>query len=112
MKKIFLMALVSAFLLNVATLQAADPKKKKGDNKESVQVKKEQQKLSDEEVQAMVARIDEIDKMDKKALTAKERRDLRREVRDIKDKVNQNADGIYIGGGALLVVIILLILLL
>jgi seryl-tRNA synthetase len=103
-----------AFLLNVATVQAADPKKKKGDNKETVKAEKQMQKLSDTEIQALVARINEIKQMDVKALPAKQKRELRREVRNIKDNLKQNAEGfsIYIGGGAVLIIIILLILLL
>jgi Na+-transporting methylmalonyl-CoA/oxaloacetate decarboxylase gamma subunit len=112
MKKIIFLTIVAAFMLNISALEASEPKKKKSADKEKVQDANEQQKLSDEEVQKMVARIDEINSMDKKALTPKERRALRKEVRDIKDMVNKNAEGIYIGGGALLVVIVLLILLL
>lgn len=112
MKKLVLLMFVAAFTVSISSLQAADPKSKKKDKKESVQIKKEQQKLSDEEVQKLIARVEEIDKMDKSTLTAKERRDLRKELRDIKDKVNQNYDGVYIGGGVLLVVIIVLLILL
>jgi hypothetical protein len=48
--------------------------------------------------------------LDMKSLTSKERRELRKEVRGINDKINKSADGIYIGGGALLVILILLLL--
>lgn len=112
MKKIVFLTVIAAFLLNVTSLQAAEPKKKKSDNKENVQIGEEQNKLSEAEIQVYVARVDEIKNMDKKDLTAQQRRELRKEVREIKDIVKQNAEGIYIGGGALLVVIILLILLL
>lgn len=77
-------------------------------------MEKQQAKLSDAEVQVLLARLDEIKSMDLKSLTVKEKKDLRKEVRDIRDKLSMNSDGfsIYIGGGALIVIIILLILLL
>ncbi len=111
MKKILLLSVLAAFMLNVTMLQASEPKNKKA-KQETVQTKKEAKKLSEAEIQQLTARVNEINQMDKKALTPKERRDLRKEVRGINDKINKSADGIYIGGGALLVVIILLLLLL
>ncbi len=111
MKKILLFTIVGALMISFSTLQAADPVKVKKDKKESVKVNKEQ-KLSETEIQVLVTRIEEINNMDKSTLTAREKRDLRKEVRDIKDKVNKNAEGIYIGGGVLLVVIIVLLVLL
>lgn len=111
MKKIFLLSALAAFMLNLSMLQASEPKDKKA-KKETVQTKKEVTKLSEAEIQKLTARVNEINQMDMKTLTPRERRELRKEVRGINDKINKSADGIYIGGGALLVIIILLLLLL
>lgn len=114
MKRIFIISILSALIFTTTIVHAAPPTAIKSDKKETPKVEKKQQKLSETDVKQMVARIEEIKKMDIKSLPAKERKELRREVRTIRDNLNQNADGfsIYIGGGALLVIIILLILLL
>lgn len=113
MKKLLLFTILSAFMVNVSSVLAADPKNDKNDSKKPVKVEK-QSKLSEAEVQVLLARIDEIKSMDFKSLSVKEKKDLRREIRDIRDQLSMNSDGfnIYIGGGALIVIIILLILLL
>ncbi|HEX3007450.1 MAG TPA: hypothetical protein VHO90_07520, partial [Bacteroidales bacterium] len=105
---------ISALFMNIQALQATVPKKRGDTDKVSVVDRKEQKKLTEAEVQKLLARINEISKIDVKSLPGKERRELRREVRDIRDTLNKNADGfsIYIGGGALIVILLLLILLL
>jgi hypothetical protein len=50
--------------------------------------------------------------MDKSDLTTKERKELRKELRSIKENVRRDGGYIYIGAGTLLVVILLVILLL
>jgi hypothetical protein len=114
MKKLLLFTFLSAFMVNLSLIQAAGNMNDKSTKKNPVKVEKQQAKLSDAEVQVLLARLDEIKSMDLKSLTVKEKKDLRKEVRDIRDKLSMNSDGfsIYIGGGALIVIIILLILLL
>lgn len=57
-------------------------------------------------------RLNEINDMDKSALTASERRELRKEVRSIKEELAQISGGVYLSIGAILVILLLLILLL
>ena len=64
-------------------------------------------------VNALLARLDEIALIDKATLRPPERRELRKEVRSIKNQLREGSGGgVYISVGALLIVIILLILLL
>lgn len=113
MKKKILLLVFSAFIVINATSSSVIPGKIKDEDKKSVKVEKKQ-KLSDAEVEKLVLRVNEINNMDVKNLPANERRVLKKELRDIRKKLDRNADGfsLYIGGGALLVIILILILLL
>ena len=61
---------------------------------------------------ALLARIDEIKDLDKSKLTSSQRKDLRKELRQIKHTLTLDGGGIYLSVGALILVILLLILLL
>lgn len=63
-------------------------------------------------VNALLARLDEIALIDRSSLRPPERKELRKEVRSIKNQLREQGGGVYISVGALLIVIILLILLL
>jgi hypothetical protein len=60
----------------------------------------------------LVARLAEIDKLDKSTMSSAEKKDLRKEVRDIKRTLSEMGDGVYLSVGALILVIVLLVLLL
>lgn len=62
-------------------------------------------------VEAMVTRLNEIKDMDKSNLSAAERKELRREVRAIKDSV-KSSGGVYISVGAIIIILLILILVL
>ena len=64
-----------------------------------------------EEVQIMIDRLNEIKAMDMSALTSVEKKELRKEVRAIKQEMKATT-GVYISIGALLIIILLLILIL
>ncbi len=64
------------------------------------------------ESEALLARLDEINEMDKTDLTPSERRELRKEVRQIDKALTLNSGGVYLSVGAVIVIILLLILLL
>ena len=64
-----------------------------------------------EEVQIMIDRLNEIKAMDMSALTSVEKKELRKEVRAIKQELKATT-GVYISIGALVIIILLLILLL
>jgi hypothetical protein len=64
------------------------------------------------ESEALLARLEEINEMDKSNLTRSEKRELRKEVRQIDKTLILNGGGVYLSVGAIIVVVLLLILLL
>ena len=64
------------------------------------------------EVQLMLNRLDEIKAMDKSTLTRVEKKELRAEVRTIKNTLRSSGNGVYLSVGAIIIIILLLILLL
>lgn len=64
------------------------------------------------EVKALLLRLDEINVMDKKDLNAPEKRELRKEVRNIKSQLSEIGDGLYLSVGAIVIILLLLIILL
>lgn len=71
------------------------------------------------EVAAMELRLNEIKAMDTKALSSAEKKELRKEVREIKSDLKANSEsasvnsgGVYVSVGAAIVIVLLLILLL
>lgn len=68
-------------------------------------------KLSAEELSSMKSRVEEIRDMDKSNMTAKEKRDLKKELKETKENISKRDGYIYIGTGTLLLIILLIILL-
>lgn len=68
-------------------------------------------KLSEEEISLLTKRVEEIRSMDRSKMTTAERRELRKELRGIKEKVKKDGTVIVISGSTLLIIIILIILL-
>ncbi|MFC2188372.1 hypothetical protein ACFCT7_13735 [Fulvivirgaceae bacterium LMO-SS25] len=65
------------------------------------------------EVQRIVDRVNELKEIDRSTLTKAERKDLRNEVRELKDEANAaNGNGVYLSVGAVIIIILLLILIL
>lgn len=58
------------------------------------------------------SRVNEIKDMDKSELTKMERKDLKRELRDMKKEARVISGGVYLSVGAIIIIILLLILLL
>jgi len=104
MKKTILIALMMIFTLGATTAFAST-----SDLKSNEPVPTEN-KLSAEEVSRLLNRVEEIRKMDKSTLTTSEKRELRKEIRDIKKNVRKDGTVLYISGGALLVIILIIIL--
>jgi hypothetical protein len=67
-------------------------------------------KLSDEEINCLVSRLNEIRDMDKKQLSKGDKRALRKEVKDIKQTLAEQDYVLYISLTALLLIILILIL--
>lgn len=87
---------------------------KKADNKlvsESATLNATENKLSEEELNTLKMRVEAIRDMDKSDLTVEERRELRSELKEIRENVKKAPNTIYIGTGTLILIIILIILL-
>ncbi len=61
---------------------------------------------------ALYARLDEIKNMDKTNLTSPQKKELRKELRDIRQQLSHIGGGVYISAAALIVILILLLILL
>ncbi len=59
----------------------------------------------------LTKRVEEIRDMDKTNMTVKEKRELKKELKGIKENVRRNNGVVYIGTGTLILIIILVILL-
>ena len=64
------------------------------------------------EAKTLLLRLDEINSMDKSKLKSSEKKNLRKEVRSIKDELRDRGPVIYLSGAALLLIVILLVVLL
>jgi len=60
---------------------------------------------------AMENRLHEIKDMDKSKLSSSEKRELRKEVKEIKDAVKSRGGGIYLSVGAVIIILLLIIIL-
>ena len=105
MKKLLLFVFVTIFSLSTLTTFAGN------DSKKLAVPDKTENKLSAEEISKLTNRVEEIRDMDKTDMTAKEKRDLRKELTTIKKNVKRSGGYVYIGGSTLLLIIILIILL-
>lgn len=63
------------------------------------------------EVKIMLDRLEEIKNMDKSNLSPNERKELRKEVRDMKKKIRKSGNGIYISSGAIILILLILLIL-
>lgn len=71
------------------------------------------EKSNDEaRAQQLMNRLTEIKNMDKSNLTSTEKKELRKEVREMKKEVKRNSRGIYLSVGAIIIIVLLLLLLL
>jgi hypothetical protein len=64
------------------------------------------------EVKIMINRLEEIKAMDKSSMTRVEKKELRKEVKEIKANLKSSNSGVYLSVGAIIIIILLLILLL
>ena len=110
MKKIILFTLMLAFSIGATTAFASNSDAVKESNKLAVPNKSEN-KLSDEEISRLTNRVEEIRDMDKTNMTVKEKRALKKELKDINENVRRSGSVVYIGTGTLILIIILVILL-
>lgn len=86
--------------VNISTAAAKEPAK---------QLTEQQQA----QVQEIQRRVEEIRSMDKSDLTRQERKELRTELREMKQQANAiSGGGVYLSVGAIIIIILLLILIL
>lgn len=64
------------------------------------------------EAKELTLRLEEIKAMDKTELSRAERKQLRREVRDIRQRLGEIGGGVYLSVAAIIIIVLLLILLL
>lgn len=64
------------------------------------------------EAKALLLRLDKINAMDKSNLNSTEKKNLRKEVRSIRQQLKELDGGVYLSVGALLLIVIILIILL
>jgi peptidoglycan hydrolase CwlO-like protein len=110
MKKSIFFAIVMIFTMS-ATMAFAGNKDLKPDAEKSAVPVKTENKLSEEEISRLTKRVEEIRDMDKSELNAKDRKELRKELKEIKENVKKNSGTVVISGLALVLIIILVILL-
>ena len=111
MKTKLFFATLMIFALSISTAMAtnSDPN---NESEKPVTTDEKVTKLSEEELAVLTNRVEEIKDMDKSKMTSKERRALRKEVREINTEVRaSNGGGVYIGVGTLLLIIILILIL-
>ena len=107
MKKTIFITLLMIFTLGATTTTFANDKDLKSDAPVATE-----NKLSTEEVTRLTKRVEEIRDMDKSEMNANDRKELRKEMKEIKKNVKKNSGAVVIGGTTLLLIIILIIILL
>lgn len=109
MKKLNFLALLLIFSLSASTAFAFTSESKSTSDKLTDPAKTEN-KLSEEEINRLMNRVEEIRDMDKSSLTTVEKSELRTELKTIKKNLKENGGYVYIGVGTLIIIILLIIL--
>ncbi|OIP01617.1 MAG: hypothetical protein AUJ98_03755 [Bacteroidetes bacterium CG2_30_33_31] len=63
------------------------------------------------EAKTLLVRLYQINELDKSSLNFKEKRQLRKEVKTIKSRLNELGGGIYFSAGAIIIILLLLLIL-
>ena len=111
MKKAIFFALVMIFSLSASTV-FADEKDPKTSPENLAVPGKTENKLSEEEISRLTRRVEEIRDKDKSEMSGIEKKELRKELKEIKENVRQIDGVVVIGAGTLVLIILLLILVL
>ncbi len=110
MKKTILFIFIMILSLTATTAFASNSDKKSESDNLAVPAKTEN-KLSAEEMSRLTKRVEEIRDMDKSNMSGTEKREMKKELKSIKENVRRNGSVVYIGTGTLILIIILVILL-
>ena len=109
MKKTIFFGILLIFTLS-STITFASKTNSKAVVENSATLAKKENKLTAEEVAVMTARVEEIRDMDKTNMTTMEKRELRKEVKAIKENVRKDGGVIYISVGTVLLIVLILLL--
>lgn len=102
-KLIYSLALVFSLAIsanNVSAAERNDKAKTEMTAEQQIQLKK------------IVDRVEEIKAMDKSDLSKTERKELRKELKELKQQARAMGGGVYLSVGAIIIIILLLILIL
>lgn len=97
-------------VLMVLTVFATSPIQMHAGNKPSTAV--DSKLITEGEVESMKLRLDEIKSMDMSTLAKQDKKELRKEVRTIKQKLMSTGNGVYISVGAIIIILLLIIIIL
>ena len=100
MKKSIFFGILMIFVLSASMTFAATNNLKSAKENSAVTVITDS-KLSAVELTALTERVEAIRTMDKSNMTVTEKRELRKELKGIKENVRRDGGVIYIGGGTL-----------
>lgn len=106
MKKTLFFVIV--LILSMGSISIFASEKTTNSNSEMLTIPMSENKVMEEEIRNMNERLEEIRDMDKSELSSKDKKELKKELKDIKKK---KGGAIYIGGTTLLLIIILIVLL-
>ena len=109
MRKTIFIGILMIFTLS-SSIAFATNNDSKAKTETAAVLAKTENKLSAEEVAVLTKRVDEIRGMDKSEMTSTEKRELRKEMKGIKENVRRNGEVIYISGGTLLLIILIIVL--
>ena len=93
-----------------STIAVAGTSDLKSTTENTAALVKTENKLSAEEIASLTKRVEEIRTMDKSEMTSLEKRELRKELKGIKENVHKSGEVIYISGGTLLLIILIIVL--
>ncbi len=102
-KLIYILALVLTLGISINSVSAA-----------TASVKHPTELTLDQKVQLerIKTRVEEIREMDKSQLTRDQKRELRKELKEMKNQARAMSGGVYLSVGAIIIIILLLILIL
>jgi len=95
------------FLATAIILSLASPAVMANDSKPTKAPLTEQQQIK---LQNIEQRVQEIKTMDRSGLSRAERKDLRKELQEMKKEAKALSGGVYLSVGAIIIIILLLIL--
>lgn len=109
MKKTIFFGILLMLTLS-STITFASKNNSKAAIENSATLVKTENKLTADEVAVMTARVEEIRDMDKTNMTSMEKRELKKELKAIKENVRKDGGVIYISAGTVLLIVLIIIL--